>query len=59
MLFVWALTLLVLDLAIWIVARVLNDADIISGDLQWHQSGILAAVFLFIKLWMAALVAKK
>lgn len=59
MLFVWALTLLVLDLAIWIVARVLSDADIIGNDLQWHQSGILAAVFLWMKLWMAALVAKK
>lgn len=57
--FVWALTLLVLDLAVWIVARVLSDADIISNDLQWHQSGIIAAVILWIRIWMAALVAKK
>jgi hypothetical protein len=56
---VWALTLLILDLAIWVVARVLFDANIINNDLEWHQSGILAAVALWIKIWMAALIAKK
>jgi len=56
--FVWALTLLILDLAIWIAARVLFDANIINNDLEWHQSGILAAVALWIKIWMAALVKK-
>jgi|GEM_PF-5691233 len=58
-LFIWALTLLILDLAIWIVARVLSDADIIGNDLEWRQSGILAAIILWVKLWMAALIAKK
>ena len=57
--FIWALTLLILDLGIWITARILSDAEIIANDLSWGQSGIMAAIVLFIHLWMAALVAKK
>jgi hypothetical protein len=56
-LFVWFFTALIIQTVIWGTSRVLEDAGIIDGALDWKSAGILAFLWLFLRTWMKALTA--
>lgn len=52
---IWALTVLVIQTFLWLGTRILEDADIIGGRLEWVQAGILAISYVFVRTWLLAL----
>ena len=53
----WTLTLVLVQVGLWLGTRILADAAILDGRLTWPQSGILSIVIIFISVWLRALRA--
>lgn len=56
---IWGLTLLVTQTAIWLTARILDNADAVANNLTWGQAGILSFVWVFTKTWHKAITSTK
>ena len=59
LIFLWGLTVLVTQTAIWSTSRILDHANAVENDITWRQAGLLSLIWVFTKTWHKALTHTK